>query len=84
MREHHRGFDFVAGGKVQSNKLWMEDIHTEMYGSVAVVNGIWYFEKGPEDNPELQYGPVTIVYTPTDKGYRIAHMHFASYEKTPQ
>ncbi len=81
VRQHHVGFGFVAGGKIQENKLWIEDLHTEMYGPVAVVNGIWYFEKGPADNRELQKGPVTIVYAPTDDGYRIAHMHFANYEE---
>jgi len=84
VREHHSGFDFVAGGKVQENKLWVEDLHTELYGAVAVVNGIWYFEKGPVDNRAIQKGPVTIVYAPAHDGYRIAHMHFANYEEAPQ
>ena len=80
VREHHSGFDFVAGGKDQSNILWMENLHTQLYDSIAVVNGIWYFEKGPVDNREIQKGPVTIVYAPAPDGYRIAHMHFAHYE----
>ena len=28
IRDHHRGFGFVEGGKESANKLWVEDLHT--------------------------------------------------------
>ncbi len=79
IREHHKGFGFVEGGKVQSNKLWVEDLHTIMYGPVGLVTGVWYFRRGEKDTGKTQHGAVTIVYVQTGNEYRIAHMHFANY-----
>ena len=45
VREHHRGFGFVEGGKDQPNKLWVEDLHTSAFEESAVVTGIWFFER---------------------------------------
>ena len=80
VREHHVGFGFEPGGAQKNTKLWLDHIHTEFYSAVAVVTALWYFEKGPPDNRQTQIGPVTIIYTPTQTGYRIAHMNFAEYQ----
>ena len=45
VREHHRGFGFVEGGKDQPNKLWVEDLHTSAFEESAVVTGIWFFKR---------------------------------------
>jgi len=79
LREHHKGFGFVEGGKVQPNKLWVENLQTNIYGPVAIVNGVWFFRRGSKDSGEPQHGPVTIVFVQTEDEYRIAHMHFANY-----
>lgn len=76
IRDHHRGFGFVAGGKQQPNKLRLEDVHVETFGTTAVVTAIWYFER---PNGTVQRGPVTIVYVLQGEGYRIAHMNFSNY-----
>ena len=80
VREHHAGFGFVPGGAPKDTKLWLDDVHTEFYHSTAVITALWYFEKGPADNRQTQRGPVTIIYSPTKSGYRIAHMNFAEYK----
>lgn len=79
IRDHHKGFGFVEGGKVQPNKLWVEDLHTIMYGPVGIVTGVWYFRRGEKDTGKTQNGPVTIIYLQIEDEYRIAHMHFANY-----
>ncbi|MGB2907186.1 MAG: hypothetical protein WBB73_08790 [Candidatus Aminicenantaceae bacterium] len=76
IREHHRGFGFVEGGKDQSNKLWVDSLVTTDLGNTAVVAGIWYFER---PNGEVQRGPMTMVYLWAGDQYRIVHMHFANY-----
>ena len=80
VRQHHAGFGFAPGGAQKDTKLWLDNIHTEIYHTTAVVTALWYFEKGPPDNRQTQLGPVTIVYIPTEIGYRIAHMNFAEYQ----
>lgn len=79
VREHHVGFGFVSGGEAPEATLWMEDIEVTRPGGIAVVTGTWYFRRGTDTTAELQRGPVTFVYVPTDDGYRIAHAHFADY-----
>lgn len=76
VREHHRGFGFVEGGKDQPNKLWLEDLHTSTFEDSTVVTGIWFFQRS---DGTLQRGPVTIVYVKKGGEFRIAHMHFANY-----
>ena len=76
VREHHRGFGFVRGGKDQSNKLWVENLVTTDLGDTAVVAGIWYFQRS---NGQVQRGPMTLVYLWEKDQYRIVHMHFANY-----
>lgn len=77
LREHHRGFGFVEGGKYQPNRLWLDDIQFEDFGQVAIVNAIWCFKRG--DSESVQKGPVTLVYLQTEEGHRIAHANFANY-----
>ncbi len=76
IREHHRGFGFVEGGKDQTSKLWVEDLVTTDLGNTAVVSGIWYFRR---PDSQVQRGPMTIVYLRENDRYRIVHMHFANY-----
>lgn len=76
VREHHRGFGFIEGGKEQPNKLWVEDVQISVFGGATVVTAIWFFQK-PDGS--VQHGPVTIVYVKEGDEYRIAHMHFANY-----
>ena len=76
VREHHRGFGFVEGGKVQENELWVEDLYTADFGSAVVVTGIWFFRRR---SGQVQRGPVTFVYAKRGKEYRLAHLHFANY-----
>ena len=76
VREHHRGFGFVEGGKDQPNKLWVEDLQTSTFEDSAVVTAIWFFQR-PDGT--VQRGPVTIVYVKQGEEFRIAHMHFANY-----
>ena len=79
VREHHRGFGFVEGGKSQGSRLWVADIETDVLDGSAVVTGIWYFQRADAEPEELQQGPVTIVYVRYRGAFRIAHMHFATY-----
>jgi hypothetical protein len=77
IREHHRGFGFVPGGKEQPNKLWVKDLHAVEFDSSAVVTGIWYFQRA---DGSKQRGPVTIVYIQQGDMYLIAHMNFSNYQ----
>lgn len=76
VREHHRGFGFVEGGKDQANKLWLEETQVSVLGPTAVVTAIWFFEK--PDGTQMR-GPMTIVYAEHCSEYRIAHMNFSNY-----
>ena len=80
IREHHRSFGFVAGGKKQDNRLWVEDLHSGWYSGAIVVTGVWYFKKPSQGQGEAQFGPMTMVYSMVDGEWRIAHMHFANYK----
>jgi ketosteroid isomerase-like protein len=76
---HHEGFGFVPGGKEQANRLWLEDLNQEGFGTAVVVGAIWFFRRGAEGDAAPQRGPVTFVCV-RDKGeWRIAHCHFANY-----
>jgi hypothetical protein len=77
VREHHKGFGFVSGGKEQPNKLWVEDLHFADFNSSVVVTGIWYFQR--PDGPK-QRGPVTIVCIRRGDRFKIAHMNFSEYK----
>jgi ketosteroid isomerase-like protein len=75
--EHHRGFGFVPGGVEQANRLWVEDLGTDLLGDVAVMTGIWLFQR--EGEPSPQRGPVTFVCIQQADGWRFAHMTFSEY-----
>lgn len=77
VREHHKGFGFISGGKEQPNKLWVEDLHFADFDSSVIVTGIWCFQK-PDSSK--QRGPVTIVYIQQGEQFRIAHMNFSEYK----
>lgn len=76
VREHHRGFGFVPGGKEQPNRLWLEDVRTTDLDSTVIVTGLWFFQR---PDGRTQRGPVTIVYLRRNEVYRIAHMNFSNY-----
>ena len=79
VREHHRGFGFVEGGKDQDNKLWVENVHVQQFGTTAVVMGTWFFQRASDDSDHIQRGPFTFVYVQAMNDYRIAHANFANY-----
>ena len=79
VREHHAGFGFVSGGVVPEQELWVEDVHATELGLTAVVGATWYFGNRDE-RASAQRGPMTAVYVADRAGYRIAHMHFATYD----
>jgi len=76
VREHHREFGFVEGGKTSENKLWVEDLHTTGFGPAVVVTGIWFFRRAT--GQEMR-GPVTYVYVKQGEEYRLAHLNFGNY-----
>ena len=80
VREHHRGFGFVEGGKPAESELWVEDVYSYVHGPTAIVTGIWYFGDRLEDRDKIQHGPMTFVYVQTGGEFRLAHLHFANYE----
>ncbi len=77
--EHHKGFGFVPGGKDQPNRLWLEALHQEGFGSTVVVGGIWFFQRGAGGDQPPQRGPVTFVCVHENGEWRLAHLHFANY-----
>ena len=80
LREHHVGFGFVDGGKNQENKLWVEDVQVSDFGKVAVVTGIWYFQRGSDDPENVQKGPFTFVCVRQGEEWRLAHLNFSEYK----
>jgi hypothetical protein len=79
VREHHRGFGFVEGGRAPEQELWVEQVEADDFGGTAVITAIWYF--GDRGTPEqAQRGPMTFVYVRVGEEYRLAHLHFANYE----
>jgi hypothetical protein len=82
VREHHKGFGFVPGGKKPDSRLWVEDIRAEVFGRTAVVTGIWFFEKKTAGIAETQRGPLTFVYVLEEGKFRLAHLNFAEYFDT--
>ncbi|KPJ93782.1 MAG: hypothetical protein AMS18_05060 [Gemmatimonas sp. SG8_17] len=79
VREHHASFGFSEGGETPDQELWVENLHTSIYGPTAVVTGIWLFGNPQAAPDDIQRGPMTVVYVWDHDDYRIAHMHFASY-----
>jgi len=79
VREHHRSFGFVEGGKASESKLWVEDLDTANFGSMAIVTGIWCFQR---PFGKVQRGPVTLVYVVQNDEARLAHLNFGNYPST--
>jgi ketosteroid isomerase-like protein len=76
--EHHRGFGFVSGGEARDQLIWVRNVRIEEFGDTAFIGAIWYF--GDPDSPaDAQRGPMSVLAVRTADGYRIAHMHFATY-----
>lgn len=76
VKQHHQEFGFVAGGKKQPIKLWLDDLKSTVFGDTVVVTGIWYFQR---EDGSRQYGPVTIVYIKAGAKFLITHMNFSNY-----
>jgi ketosteroid isomerase-like protein len=76
VREHHRKFGFVEGGKVSENKLWLKDLQVSDFGPVAVAAAIWIFRRA---SGQEQRGPVTFVCVKEEGEYRLVHLHFSNY-----
>ncbi len=79
VREHHRGFGFVPGGKKAERELWVENVDSDDFRDTLVVTAIWYFGDRTKPAGENQRGPMTMVYVRTAGEYRIAHLHFGNY-----
>jgi ketosteroid isomerase-like protein len=76
--EHHRSLDFVDGGDARDQVIWVGDVDIATYGASALITAIWYF--GDQDAPDgAQLGPMTLLAVREDDGWRIGHMHFATY-----
>ena len=80
VREHHKGFGFIPGGKESDNRLWVEEMFIEIFESCAAVSSIWFFQRAGEDREKVQRGPMSIMYVKDGENYKIAHMHFGNYE----
>jgi ketosteroid isomerase-like protein len=80
VREHHRGFGFVPGGKKAERELWVERVESDDVGDTLVVTAIWYFGHRKKQSAENQRGPMTMVYIRAAGGHRIAHLNFGNYE----
>jgi len=79
--DHHRGFGFVPGGLEQGNRLWVEDLRTDVFEEAAVLTGIWFFQRSGEAESlaDPQRGPVTFVCVYEDGAWRFVHMNFGEY-----
>lgn len=80
IREHHRGFGFVSGGKKAERELWVENAASDDFGDTLVVTAVWYFGDRKKPPAQNQRGPMTMVYVRAEGEYRIAHLHFGNYE----
>jgi len=79
LKPHHEGFGFVAGGKLASRSLWLEDIHITLHQATAVVDAIWYFGDKQMPRDHVQQGPCTFVIIKDEDRAKIAHVHFGNY-----
>ena len=76
--EHHRGLGLEAGGAERTNIVWVRDTNIVDFGSISLIGAIWYF--GDPSSPETaEKGPMSLLAVETENGYRIGHMHFATY-----
>jgi hypothetical protein len=82
LREHHRGFGFVPGGKEITSELRLSDVESAAFGPVSIVTATWYFIRGESETETVQRGPVTFVFVREEDHLRIAHAHFADQPMT--
>jgi len=80
VREHHRGFGFVPGGKKAERELWVERLESDDFGDTLVATAVWYFGDRKKPAAENQRGPMTMVYVRAAGEFRIAHLNFGNYE----
>ena len=81
VREHHRGFGFVAGGISPKTSLWLQDTLISMHNSTASVTALWVFQRS---DGSLQKGPVSIVLVSEKGEFKIAHMNFSTYDEAKE
>ncbi len=78
VRDYHVGLGFTPGGFEPENELWLEGVTISDFGESAVISAVWYF--GNRVNRQAAgHGPMTMVLTRTDAGWRISHLNFANY-----
>ncbi len=68
----------MAGGGEGPSPLWLEEVRITLHGAVAVVGAMWYFDRDGTSS-EVQKGPVTFVYGPSEEGPWIVHANFSEY-----
>ena len=76
--EHHRSLDFVEDGGPRERVIWVDEVEIVDFGSSVLIGAIWYFGD-PQDPDSAQKGPMTMLAVAENGGYRIGHMHFATY-----
>jgi hypothetical protein len=76
--EHHRELGFMAGGKAQDNRLWLEDVHAQPLGTTAFVTARWFLDKNVGEDRPVEQGLATFVLIQAPDGYRIVHAHLAN------
>jgi imidazolonepropionase-like amidohydrolase len=82
VRDYHADLGFVAGGFQPEDELWLEEITIADFEESAVVGAVWYF--GTRVNPAAaRRGPLTMVLTDTQGGFRITHVNFGNYAPAP-
>jgi hypothetical protein len=79
--EHHRSLDFVEDGGPREGVIWVDDVEMVDFGSTVLIGAIWYFGN-PQTPDAAQRGPMTMLAVAEDGGYRIGHMHFATYAES--
>ncbi len=78
IREHHAGFGFLEGGGEASATLWVDEVTITEVGDSASIAATWHFGDSADEASD-QFGPMTMVVSIVDGGYRITHMHFGNY-----
>ncbi len=76
VKEHHRKFGFVPGGKNHGNKLWAENLEAYPIDSIILVTGIWHFRQVMGSH---QWGPLAFIYVNRNDTFLLAHANFGKY-----
>ena len=80
VKEHHRGYGFVPGGKKHGNKIWAENLEATPIDNVVAVTGIWHYRQVMGAH---QWGSFSFVYVNKDDRFLLAHLHFGRYPDNP-